>query len=168
MGMERLFKVGHPIVFGSLVVFSIIEMCISAWVTAKYNAHHNFPTSGTRARVRYILFCSVWTIVLGSAYMAVFLAAAGSIFASVASHFIFLFITWILWLAAAAALTQTLGGALNCTTQSFFVYCGQLSAMEGFAWLIWVVLTFVLVAVLIRGVWSAKQGDGYKGALVDA
>jgi hypothetical protein len=31
-----------------------------------------------------------------------------------------------------------------------------------------VVLTFVLVAVLIRGVWSAKQGDGYKGALVDA
>jgi uncharacterized membrane protein (DUF485 family) len=67
--------------------------------------------------------------------------------------------------------------------------------MEGFAWLIWyvlpvfvigfspganadgvrwgflfdrVVLTFVLVAVLIRGVWSAKQGDGYKGALVDA
>lgn len=31
-----------------------------------------------------------------------------------------------------------------------------------------VVLTLVLVAVLIRGVWSAKQGDGYNGALVDA
>ena len=46
-------------------------------------------------------------------------------------------ITWIIWLAAAAAITQTLGGSLNCATNTVFVYCGQLNALEGFAWLIW-------------------------------
>ncbi|KAF9474991.1 hypothetical protein BDN70DRAFT_884272 [Pholiota conissans] len=168
MGMESIFRVGQPIMFGMLVVFAIIEMCISAWVTAKYNSRGDAPNSGVRARVRYILFCSIWTIVFGSGYLVVFLVAATSFLASIASHFLFLAVTWILWLAAAAAITQTLGGSLNCSTQTFFVYCGQLSAIEGFAWLIWVLLTFALVAVLIRGISSAKQGDGYSGALVDA
>lgn len=154
--------------FGAIVVFSIIEMCISAWITAKYNANHNFPNSGVRARVRYILFVSIWTILFGSGFLVVFLVATTSALASVASHFFFLTVTWILWLAAAAAITQTLGGALNCHTQSFFVYCGQLSALEGFAWLIWVLLTFMLLFVLIRGITSAKRGDGYAGALVEA
>jgi len=154
--------------FGSLVLFSIIEMCISAWITAKYNANHNFPNSGVRARVRYILFLSIWTIVFGSGFLVAFLVSATSAFASVASHFFFLLVTWILWLAAAAAITQTLGGALNCNTQSFFVYCGQLNALEGFAWLIWVLLTFMLLFVLIRGIMSAKRGDGYAGGLVEA
>jgi len=166
--MESAIRIGHPIMFGAIVVFSIIEMCISAWITAKYNANHNFPNSGVRARVRYILFVSIWTILFGSGFLVVFLVATTSALASVASHFFFLTVTWILWLAAAAAITQTLGGALNCHTQSFFVYCGQLSALEGFAWLIWVLLTFMLLFVLIRGITSAKRGDGYAGALVEA
>jgi len=154
--------------FGALVVFSIIEMCISAWITAKYNAHHNFPNSGVRARVRYLLFLSIWTLLFGSGFLVIFLLSATSAFASVASHFFFLSVTWILWLAAAAAITQTLGGALNCNTQSYLVYCGQLNALEGFAWLIWVLLTFMLLFVLIRGITSAKRGDGYAAALVEA
>jgi len=166
--MESAIRIGHPIMFGAIVVFSIIEMCISAWITAKYNANHNFPNSGVRARVRYLLFVSIWTILFGSGFLVVFLVATTSALASVASHFFFLTVTWILWLAAAAAITQTLGGALNCHTQSFFVYCGQLSALEGFAWLIWVLLTFMLLFVLIRGITSAKRGDGYAGALVEA
>jgi len=150
-------------------------MCISAWITAKYNAHHNFPNSGVRARVRYLLFLSIWTLLFGSGFLVIFLVSATSAFASVASHFFLyvlvcippssktihsfffsfffflltsgfnvtsLSVTWILWLAAAAAITQTLGGALNCNTQSYLVYCGQLNALEGFAWLIWCV-TFI-------------------------
>jgi len=55
------------------------------------------------------------------------------------SHFTYsLFLSWIVWLAAAAALTQTLGGGINCGAQTYlrFVYCSQLNALEGFAWLI--------------------------------
>ena len=63
-------------------------MCIAAWITAKYNAHHNFPNSGVRARVRYILFVSIWTILFGSVYLALFISMAGSMITSVASHFV--------------------------------------------------------------------------------
>ena len=58
-----------------------------------------------------------------------------------------LFVTWVFWLAAAAALTQSLGGALDCHTQTEFVYCGHLNALSGFAWLIWFVFFFISVHV---------------------
>lgn len=51
-------------------------------------------------------------------------------------------VTWIFWLAAAAALTQSVGGSLDCSIQTKFVYCGHLNALEGFAWLIWYVSCF--------------------------
>jgi hypothetical protein len=165
--MDTIIRRGHPIAFGFLVFFATIEMCISAWITAKYNGNHNAPNSGVRARVRYILFLSLWTMIFGGLYLGAFLAAANSIVSSVASHFVFLAVTWILWLAAAAAITQTLGGSLSCSL-SFFVYCGQLNALMAFAWIIFVLLTFILIAVLVRGIRSAKSGDGYRGALVDA
>jgi len=165
--MDAALRKGHPIMFGAIVVFAIIEMCIAAWITAKYNSHHNFPNSGLRARVRYILFTSIWTVALGSVYLGIFLAMAGSFISSVASHFVFLSVTWIFWLAAAAALTQSVGGALNCSIQTKFIYCGQLNALEGFAWLIWVLLTFMLIFVLIRGIIVARRGDGIAGPMVE-
>jgi hypothetical protein len=164
--MDASIRKGHPMMFGAIVVFSIIEMCIAAWITAKYNANHNFPNSGLRARVRYILFVSIWTTLLGSVYLGLFLSMAGSMISSVASHFVFLALTWIFWVAAAAALTQSVGGALNCSVQTI-VYCGQLNALEGFAWLIWVLLTFMLILVLIRGIKVARRGDGIAGAMVE-
>lgn len=51
-----------------------------------------------------------------------------------------LFISWALWLAAAAAITHYFGGSLNCGYQNSYVYCGQNNALIGFAWLIWWVL----------------------------
>ncbi|KAF9523077.1 hypothetical protein CPB83DRAFT_863418 [Crepidotus variabilis] len=166
MAMDAIVRRGHPVVFGLLVLFAIIELCITAFVTAKYNSHHNYPNRSTRDRVRYLLFLSVWTTVFGAAFLGMFLVFMDNILVSVASHFVFLIITWILWLAAAAAFTSSIGGALNCHTQSFFVYCGQLNAIEGFAWLIWVVITLLLVFVLIRGIISQKRGDGVRGGLV--
>jgi len=165
--MDAAIRKGHPIMFGAIVVFAIIEMCIAAWITAKYNANHNSPNSGLRARVRYILFVSIWTVLLGSAYLGLFLAMAGTFITSVVSHFVFLAVTWIFWLAAAAALTQSVGGSLNCSVQTKFVYCGQLNALEGFAWLIWVLLTFMLILVLIRGILGARRGDGVAAPMVE-
>ena len=162
--LQLISHITNLVAFGALVIFSLIELSIAAWITAKYNANHNFPTSSARARVRYTLFMSIWTTIFGSVYLVGFLVAASSIFVSVASHFFLyvlyhlnffrhffsnqilvrnltysLFLTWILWLAAAAAITSTLGGALNCHAQSFFAYCSQLNALSGFAWLIWCV-----------------------------
>lgn len=46
-------------------------------------------------------------------------------------------LTWLLWTASAAAVTEMLGGGLNCKFQDFFVYCNQLNALEAFAWIEW-------------------------------
>jgi hypothetical protein len=159
---------GHHIAFGVLLIFAIVELYLAAYLTAKYNANHNFPNLKARCRVRYLLFTSIWTIVFATAYLIGFFVSATSLFASVVSHFVFLFLTWILWLAAAVAITQMLGGTLNCDIQTYFAYCCQLNELEAFAWVIWAVLTIMLVFVFIRGIQSSKRGDGLKGTLVEA
>ena len=97
-----------------------------------------------------------------------------------------LFVTWVFWLAAAAALTQSLGGALDCHTQTEFVYCGHLNALSGFAWMIWfvlfsslthkqlkliivyrVVLTFVFLFVIIQGIMRMRRGEGVASPMVE-
>ena len=95
---------------------SIISLAISAWLQSRYNAHHNYPSISLRDRNTFTLFTSVWTIVFNLIFVALFLRAStrGSILASVASHFIIFFLTWIFWLAAAASLTAPLSG-MNCS-----------------------------------------------------
>ena len=64
-------------------------MCISAWLTARYNSRHDYPFGSVRARVRYILFCSIWTIVMGIIFLVFFFVSSlGSVMTSVAAHFI--------------------------------------------------------------------------------
>ncbi|EEB92011.1 hypothetical protein MPER_09539 [Moniliophthora perniciosa FA553] len=59
MAMDKHVKRGHPIVFGLMILFGIIELAISAWLVSRFNKRHdNF--SGTESdRVRYILFASI-------------------------------------------------------------------------------------------------------------
>ncbi|KAK0184633.1 hypothetical protein F5146DRAFT_232075 [Armillaria mellea] len=40
------------------------------------------------------------------------------------------FLTCVIWVAAAAAVAQMLGGGFNFKTQNVFVYCGQLNALD--------------------------------------
>ncbi|KAF8868885.1 hypothetical protein CPB84DRAFT_1805999 [Gymnopilus junonius] len=167
MVMNTIIRFGYPIIFGILLASSIIELSISAWLTSKFNTMHNNSSTSEKISVRYILFCSVWTIVFGGAYFITFLLAISGIITSIASHTLFLFVTWILWLAAAAAITSNLGGSLNCKVNTAFFYCEHLNALMGFAWLIFILLTIILILVLIRGIISAKRGDGYRGALLD-
>jgi hypothetical protein len=160
---------GHPILFGLIIVLAIIEMSIAAFLTERYNTHHNFPSTTLRDRARFLLFTSIWTIVFGAFYMVAYLVGggAGSIFVSVASHGIFLFVTWVFWLAGAAAVTASLGGGNNCSNINFNLpYCNQLNALMGFAWTEWIIVTFAFVAVFILGVRSVRRGDGYRGQLV--
>ncbi|KII94213.1 hypothetical protein PLICRDRAFT_132735 [Plicaturopsis crispa FD-325 SS-3] len=170
MAIDTHVRRGHPIVFGLLVFFSIIELAISAWLTSRFNAHHNYQSLTERDRVRLLLFDSCWTIFFGLFYGVLFTHSPnGSALTSVASHGVFLIITWILWTAGAAAITENLGGGLNCkqnNAEGLFVYCGQLNALEGFAWVIWILITFALIVVLFRGISSARRGDGFRGHLI--
>ncbi|KAG2755175.1 hypothetical protein P692DRAFT_20869172 [Suillus brevipes Sb2] len=166
MAFDTHMRRGHPIVFSLIIFFSIIELAISAWLTSRFNAHHNYFSLAERDRTRFLLFTSIWTIVVSGAYMFFFFSLPNSTFSSVASHVVFLFLTWVFWTAGAASITAALGGGLNCNTQSVFVYCGQLNALEGFAWVIWILVTFAILVVLIRGIFAARRGDGMRGPLI--
>ncbi|KAL1674546.1 hypothetical protein EV122DRAFT_220458 [Schizophyllum commune] len=166
MAIDDHIRRGHPITFGLLTLFGIITLAISAWLVSRFNLYHNYRNVSERDRVRFVLFCSCWTVVFSILYGVLFFTMSTSIFVSVFSHIVFLAFTWIMWTAAAAAVTEMLGGGLNCDTQRLFVYCGQLNALEAFCWIMWILVTFTTVVVLIRGILAARRGDGYKGSLV--
>ncbi|KAG7451975.1 uncharacterized protein BT62DRAFT_940988 [Guyanagaster necrorhizus] len=167
MSFDSHVRRGHTITFGLLILFAIITLSISAWLTSEFNKHGHQNGISQRDRVRYVLFASTWTIVFSTFYLVLFLySATGSVLISIASHLIFLFLTWVIWTAAAAAITQNLGGGLNCKTQDVFVYCSQLNALEAFCWIEWVLVTLAILFVIVRGVQAARRGDGYRGGLV--
>lgn len=155
---------GYPFVLGLIIVFSIIQLAISAWLTSRFNARHDYFSVAERDRTRFILFASIWTTVLSSCYLLFFFAMPNNPLSSVLSLMVFLILTWIFWTAGAASITATLGGGLNCN-QTIFVYCGQLNAMEAFAWILWILTTLLLIAVAIRGILAARRGDGFRGPL---
>ncbi|KAJ7146531.1 hypothetical protein C8R44DRAFT_691006 [Mycena epipterygia] len=167
MTMDTHVRRGHPITLGLIIFFGIIELSLAAWLTSHFNQHQNERTISERDRVRFTLFASTWTIVFSTLFLILFAhSATGSILTSVLAHLVFLGLTWIIWTAAAAAITQMLGGGLNCHTQDVFVYCNQLNALEGFAWVLWLLVTFAILVVIVRGITSSRRGDGYRGGLV--
>lgn len=159
-------KRGHPVVFGLIVFFSIIEGAIATWLIAKYDKHHDYPSTSVRDRTGFLTFTSWWTVLFGLIYSGAFLhSATGSVLTSVGSHGIFLIFTWIFWTAGAASITEALGGGLNCSN-SGIVYCNQLNALEAFAWITWIMVTFALLIVLWRGFSASRRGDGLRGPLI--
>lgn len=166
MAFDTHMRRGHTIVLSLIIFFSIIELAISAWLTSRFNAYNNYFSLTERDSTRFLLFTSIWTIVFSGAYMLFFFSLPDHVLSSVASHIFFLFLTWVFWTAGAASITSALGGGLNCNTQSMFVYCGQLNALEGFAWVIWILVTFAILVVLIRGIIAARRGDGMRGPLI--
>ncbi|KAH7911581.1 hypothetical protein BJ138DRAFT_1006300 [Hygrophoropsis aurantiaca] len=166
MAFDTHMRRGHPIVFSLIIFFSIIELAISAWLTSRFNSHRNYFSSAEQDRTRFLLFTSLWTIVGSALYMVFFFVSPSSVITSVASHIFFLVLTWIFWTAGAASITAALGGGLNCRTQVVFVYCGQLNALEGFAWVVWILVTLAILVVIVRGIQAARRGDGMRGPLV--
>ncbi|KAH9176851.1 hypothetical protein EDB89DRAFT_1936840 [Lactarius sanguifluus] len=164
MSYSSYLKPGYFIFFVVILVIAIIELSISAWLTSRYNSRHDFLSTTERDRVRFLLFCSVWTTVLSPIFPVLLLLGSLEILASVAAHLVFLFVSWVFWLSGAAAITQSLGGGLDCDLH--LVYCGQLNALEAFAWIEWVFLTLGFVFVIVVAVRAGQRGQGYRGPVV--
>ncbi|KAF7294035.1 Aldehyde dehydrogenase [Mycena kentingensis (nom. inval.)] len=169
MGVDRHIRRGHPITFGLIILFGLFELALSAWLTSMFNTHHNQRGDTERDRVRFALFTSSWTVVLSTLILVLFWHSAdGSVLTSILVHLVFLGFTWLMWAATAAAVTSMLGGGLNCKSglHDGFAYCNQLNALEAFAWIEFILVTFAIVVVLVRGIQAARRGDGYRGGLV--
>jgi hypothetical protein len=73
----------------------VLQLSISAWVTARYNTHHDFLSTSLRDRVRFLLFCSIWTTFLSPLFPVLLLLGGVEVLASVAAHLI-LFVPFII------------------------------------------------------------------------
>jgi len=164
MAYDSLVRRGYFVFFTILVVFAIIELSISAWLTARYHSRHNYLSITERDRVRFLLFCSIWTTFLSPIFPTLLLLDTVQVISGIAAHAIFLFLSWVFWLSGAAAITQSFGGGLDCKLR--FVYCGQLNALEAFAWIEWSVLTVGLIYVVVIAVRSVRSGGGYHGPVL--
>jgi len=155
---------GHPVLFGILLVFGIIEGAVTAWLVNQYD-YYGYPNSSIRDRVRFLVFTAWWTVVFSAGYIAVFFTAPGSFLASIASHGVWVFITWVFWLSGAAALTAALGGGLSCGLTNL-AYCSQLNASIAFAWIEFIVITILLALIAFVGTSAMRRGDKLSAGLV--
>jgi len=164
MAYDSLLRRGYFIFFGAIVVIAIIELAISAWLTGRYGTRHNFLSTTERDRVHFLLFCSIWTTVLSPIFPVLLAQESAELVTGIAAHVIFLFLSWVFWLAGAAAITDSLRGGLDCSRG--FIYCSQLNALEAFAWLEWVVLTAGFIYILVIAVRAKQRGEGYNGPIL--
>ena len=113
-----------------------------------------------------------WTIVFGAFFIVAFLKATTSIIASIASQAVWVFLTWLFWLAGAAAMTNYLDGGLSCGSYDgphcsmftpLFVFSGaqrlnlladNLNATLAFGWIQFILFTFLFVFLIFLGVRS--------------
>jgi len=156
---------GHPIIFGLLAFFALIEGCITAWLVSNYNSNNNSPSSKANGSVRFLLFTSWWTVVFTILYLVFFLTDMFAFFTSIASHAVWLFLTWLFWLAGTAALTDALGGGQNCSN-SGLIYCSQNMAAIAFGWIEFIIITVAFVVVVLLGTAALRRGDRLSGGLI--
>jgi len=169
MGADTIVQKGHKFAFGLLIIIGIIEIAITGFLTGRYNSRHDYPNKSIRDRIRFLLFASFWTVFLSLFYIVLFIrsASSGSVASSILSHAGFLTLTWIFWTAGAAALTASLGGGHNCSNLPYELpYCNHLNAAMGFGWAEWVLVTFLLIAVLVIGGRATRRGNGWNSPLV--
>lgn len=63
-----------------------------------------------------------------------FLRGIGGVVTSIAGHGIWIFLTWLFFLAGSAAVTDAMGGGQSCG-DSLLRYCNSLNALIAFGWI---------------------------------
>ncbi|TKY85825.1 hypothetical protein EX895_005366 [Sporisorium graminicola] len=163
---SALIRRGHPITFIIFTFVAFIVAVIASTLVADYNSNHNAPTAGINNATRFLLFAGWWGFLVGVVYTGLFLASVGGVLTSIAGHGIAIFLTWIFWLAGAAALTDRTGGSFSCTGKGYpFPYCNSTKALTAFAWIGWIILCFMLAVVAAIGAGAFRGGRSVKESL---
>lgn len=177
MDLSSVIRKGHPIAFAIFIVFSLILAIISSAVVANLNHHGNDVSNLIRDSSRFMVFTGWWSFLFGAIFvriprltiqLALFVTGIGGVFSSIASHGIFILITWIFWLCGSAALSNAVGNA-QCTNDeqadNFIRDCDALKAIVAFGWIGWVELTLLLGVILFLGAKAFRGGRGVHDSL---
>jgi hypothetical protein len=72
----------------------LLQLAISAWLTARYASRHGFLSTTERDRVHFLLFCSIWTTVLSPIFPILLTQELAPFVTGIAAHVI-LYATWL-------------------------------------------------------------------------
>lgn len=99
--------------------------------------------------------------------LALFVTGIGGVLSSIASHAIFVILTWIFWLAGTAALSNAVGGTScsNTVVNNEIVNhpprdCDSLKAIVAFGWITWIELTLMAGVICYLGFKAFRGGRG--------
>ncbi|KAG8899156.1 hypothetical protein FRC01_010642, partial [Tulasnella sp. 417] len=134
----------HPILFGLITAIAIALIGLTAWT------HHQqsvapFGGNGLTRRLDFLIFLACWTTLFGAAYMIFAHTGRFGMIASHASHVLWLFITWVMWLVGAALYQHRLN-RFGCGPTHR--RCQINRAIEGLSWVEFA-LCFITMWIII-------------------
>ncbi|WFC96485.1 hypothetical protein MBRA1_003143 [Malassezia brasiliensis] len=156
---------GHPIAFGIFTVFALIVAIIASAVVADFNSNGQPSSKLVRDSTRFMVFAGWWGFLFSLVYIGLFLSGIGGFLSSIASHAVFIFLTWVFWLAGSAALSTKVGSADCSADDNGIPDCSALRAICAFGWIGWIELTCMLgvICYLAYKAFSGGRGmnDGF-------
>ncbi|KAK7682521.1 hypothetical protein QCA50_014321 [Cerrena zonata] len=132
-----------PLIYVFFIAVNIAEMSDSMWLLAQYGHTRSSPSLGIRDGVRLSLFSAIWTLLSSTAYLILWAhpTLSSHPIASLGSQAIWMFCTWVFWVACVAVMNQHLSLVQLDSPCAGAVYCGQLQADIGIAIIEMLVLT---------------------------
>ncbi|WFD25020.1 hypothetical protein MEQU1_003730 [Malassezia equina] len=167
MDLSSVIRKGHPIAFALFIVISLILAIIASAVVADLNHNGNQNvTHLIRDSARFMVFTGWWSVLFGVIFLVLFITGIGGVFSSIASHGVFILLTWIFWLCGTAALSNAVGNK-QCVDsgENFIRDCDALKAIVAFGWIGWVELTLLLGVILYLGMKAFRGGRGVQDSL---
>ncbi|WFD32960.1 ribonucleoside-diphosphate reductase [Malassezia sp. CBS 17886] len=138
MDLSTIVRRGHPIAFGLFAVFSFIVAIIASVLVANFNSNGQ-PLGEVRDSTRFMVFTGWWSVLFSIVYLVLFITGIGGPFSSIASHAVFIFVTWVFWLAGSAALSAKVTDSSKYS--EYHIRNGDaLQALVAFGWIGWYVL----------------------------
>ncbi|KAG8912434.1 hypothetical protein FRC02_005995 [Tulasnella sp. 418] len=161
-----------PLLFILLALVGAAELGLVAYLINTYNdngypdGRGGYDSNDFKHRIRYLLFCAVWTTFFGLGYLFFILMGSFFLLASIASSALWLLMTIIFWAVGAELFRQVRVGG-NCDGTPAISECRELQTVEALAWtaLGLAAVTFLSALFAIR---STRAKHGYRGRYYDS
>jgi len=148
-----------PIAHIVAVVFSLVELGLTAYVVSLYDGTYNYgyywAGNNSPDRVNFMLFNSIWSLLV-LAYIGLTPLYFTSIFHRLAALALEA-ITMIFWFAGSIALAVFVG-VPRCYGNT---WCGTLQAAVAFGFFLWAIFLFLMVLDAIEAMKSRRHSMGH-------
>lgn len=165
----RLLSTGRFITYGFLGLFSLLDLIIACAAISWYSSHNvGTPAQGP---LGFMIFCGIVSFI--TMVFLILLSVTSQttrIFGPLAGmwqaryELIPLSLLFVFWLSGSAAMTDQLGGGLNCgnlqdSPKGIVMTCNSTNAVLAIAWMAFVANIFCMIVTLAGVIMASRAGD---------